>query len=51
MVFFSKNKKTASARVKKLAERESYYKGKTPVLADKQIAHSSGWKTWRLKKK
>jgi hypothetical protein len=49
MVFFSKNKKTAIARVKKLAKKESYYKGKTPVLAEKQIQHSSGWKTWKLK--
>ena len=48
MVFFSKNKRTAIARIKKLAKRESYYRGKTPVLAKKQIAHVSGWKTWRL---
>jgi len=50
MVFFSKSKKTAIARIKKLAKKESYYNGKTPILAKKQIAHISGWKTWRLKK-
>ena len=49
-IFFSKNKRTAIARIKKLAKRESNYKGKTPVLAKKQIAHISRWKTWRLKK-
>jgi hypothetical protein len=48
-IFFSKNKRTAIARIKKLAKRESNYKGKTPVLAKKQIGHISGWKTWKLK--
>ena len=51
MVFFSKNKKTAITRIKKLAERETYYKDKVPTLAEKQIKHISGWKTWKLKKK
>jgi len=50
MVFFSKNKKTAIKRMKELAKRDKHYKGKVPVLAEKQISHSSGWKTWKLKR-
>jgi hypothetical protein len=51
MVFFSKNKKTAMIRVKKLAKSDKQYKNKIPVLADKQIHHVAGWKTWKLKSK
>jgi len=42
MVFFSKNKKTAEARAKRLGQ-----KGKV-VLAKNQIKHISGWKTWKI---
>ncbi len=48
MAFFSKNKKTAVARVKKLAKSDKYYKNKTAKLAKRQIAHSSKWKTWKI---
>ena len=51
MVFFSKNKKTAKARVKKLAKRNKLYRDKTPMLAETQISHINKWKTWKLKKK
>jgi len=51
MVFFSKNRKTASIRIKKIAKEEKSYKNKIPKLAEKQIPHSSGWKTWKLKSK
>ena len=51
MVFFSKNKKTANKRVRKLAKTEDYYKGKKAVLSEKQIEHTSGWKTWKLVKR
>lgn len=51
MVFFSKNKKTATARVSKLSSTDNSYKNVKPVLSNKQIPHSSGWKTWSLKKK
>ena len=49
MTFFSKNKQTAIKRVRKLAKTDKRYKGKNPVLAEKQISHSSRWKTWKLK--
>ena len=49
MIFFSKNQKTAKERIRKLAQTENKYKGKTPVLASTQIKHSSRWKTWILK--
>ena len=48
MVFFSKDKKSATERVRKLAKSDKTYKGKIPVLAERQIQHSSGWKTWKL---
>ena len=49
MVFFSKDKKSAMERVRKLTQSDKTYKGKVPVLAERQIQHSSGWKTWKLK--
>jgi len=51
MVFFSKSKTTAVKRVKELSKKESFYKDKVPILAKEQISHSSGWKTWKLRKK
>jgi hypothetical protein len=51
MVFFSKDKKSATKRVSELAQRDKSYKGKVPVLAEKQIQHNSGWKTWKLKQR
>ena len=51
MVFFSKNKKTAISRLKRLAKTDKYYKGKIPVLAKKQISHSTKWKTWKIRRK
>jgi len=47
MVFFSKNKKTALARLKKLAKRDKSYANKTVKLAKNQIKHAAGWKTWK----
>jgi len=49
MVFFSKNKKTAMARLNKLSNTDTGYANKKVVLAKKQIPHISGWKTWEVK--
>lgn len=51
MVFFSKNKKTAIARLNKLSKRDKFYKDKEPILAKDQIKHGAGWKTWKIRKK
>ena len=48
MVFFSRNRITALKRVAKLAQTDRSYKNKTVLLADKQIPHASGWKTWKI---
>lgn len=49
--FFSKNKKTALSRLKKLCKEDRYYcKFKDVKLARKQIDHSSNWKTWEYRK-
>ena len=44
-IFFSKNRRTANTRVKKLN-----IKGKVR-LNKKQIKHISNWKTWKVVKK
>ena len=49
MVFFSKNKQTALARVKKLSATDKRYAGKSVVLAKQQVPHVSKWKTWKTK--
>ena len=51
MVFFSKNRKTALQRVGNLSKTDKSYKGKSVRLAETQIKHSSGWKTWKLTKR
>ena len=51
MVFFSKNRKSALSRLKKLAKQDKHYKNKTVVLASVQLPHINKWKTWKIKNK
>jgi len=51
MVFFSKNRESAKKALKKLASEDKYYQGMDVKLAEKQIPHISGWKTWKRVRK
>lgn len=46
MVFFSKDQASADARLREISKVDKYYKGKKAVLAEKQIPHIDGWKTF-----
>ena len=49
-IFFSKNKNTATKRLRNLCKQDKYYcKFKKVKLAKKQIKHIANWKTWILR--
>ncbi len=47
-VFFAKDRDSALARIKRLANEDRYYSNKSVRLNKKQVPHSSGWKTWKI---
>ena len=49
-VFFAKDRDSALARIKRLANEDRYYRCKSVRLNKKQVPHSSGWKTWKIVK-
>jgi hypothetical protein len=48
MVFFSKNRKTAEKKVRKLAKTKRFYRYKEPSLAKVQIKNRNNLKTWKI---
>jgi len=48
-MFFSKNKQTATAKLKELSKTEKFFRGKKPHLSKIQIKHVDKWKTWEEK--